>query len=120
MMASSFGVPLVMATVFTLGGILIQTAGKRAEAITEGLGFLFLLCVLLNAIGLLAFFAGPRAVNPGAIRAVATGPSEPAETAARPILPASRADEPLKSQANFWNAPCLSRSRVRREDLSCR
>ncbi|MGH1575257.1 hypothetical protein ACRAWG_37170 [Methylobacterium sp. P31] len=47
-----------MASVFTLGCILIQKAGKRAEAITEGLGFLFLLCVLLNAIALLAYFVG--------------------------------------------------------------
>jgi hypothetical protein len=54
------GLPLVMASVFTLGCILIQKAGRRAEAVTEGLGFLFLLCVLLNAVALLAFFASAR------------------------------------------------------------
>jgi hypothetical protein len=69
-MPSGLGLPLVIASVFTLGCILIQKAGSRAEAVTEGLGFLFLLCVLLNAIALLAFFAGTRPTGPILIRSM--------------------------------------------------
>jgi hypothetical protein len=65
MMAAAFGLPLVVASVFTLGGILIQKAGRRADAVTEGLGFLFLLCALLNVVAVLAVFASSR--SPAAI-----------------------------------------------------
>ncbi|MBE7199933.1 MAG: hypothetical protein INR70_19300 [Parafilimonas terrae] len=54
------GLLLVMAAVFTGGCLLIRMAGRRAEAVTGGLGFLFRLCVLLNAVVLLALFRGAR------------------------------------------------------------
>ncbi|MEL6059976.1 MULTISPECIES: hypothetical protein [unclassified Methylobacterium] len=110
-MSSVFGLPLAIATVFTLGGILIQKAGRRAEAVTDGLGVLFLLCALLNAIALLAFFTHARSAIPAPIRSMPDGSIKPAGFAARPILPPSRADGCLKSQANFWNAPCLPEAR---------
>jgi membrane associated rhomboid family serine protease len=69
-MPSILGLPLAMASLFTLGCILTQKAGTRAEAVTEGLGVLFLLCALLNAIALLAFLAGTHAPGPAAIRAM--------------------------------------------------
>lgn len=106
-MASSLGLPLVMASVFTLGCIAIQKAGRRADAIMEGLGFLFLLCVLLNAIALLALFGRPRIIDPATGSTASARSSGAAESAARPILPAWQADDRLKTKANFWNAPCL-------------
>ncbi len=69
-MPSILGLPLAMASLFTLGCILIQKAGTRAEAVTEGLGVLFLLCALLNAITLLAFLAGTHTPGSAAIRAM--------------------------------------------------
>jgi hypothetical protein len=106
-MTSIFGLPMVIAAVFTLGGILIQKAGKRAEAVTEGLGAVFLLCALLNAIALLAYFAGPQSADPPVVRSLPDGSSRAAGFAARPKLPASKAGGCLKDKANFWNAPCL-------------
>ncbi|MHB2209204.1 hypothetical protein [Methylobacterium sp. CM6257] len=72
-MPTGLSLPLIMASVFTLGCILIQKAGKRAEAITEGLGFLFLLCVLLNAIALLAFFVSTKPTGVVLIRSMSAG-----------------------------------------------
>jgi len=119
-MASIFGLPLVMASVFTLGCILIPKAGRRADAVTEGLGFVFLLCVLLNAIALLAVFGRPRTVDPALGTTASAPPSGAAELAARPILPATHTNEGLKTNANFWNAPCLPQTQERREVLACR
>lgn len=72
-MPFGLGLPLFMASVFTLGCILIQKAGRRAEAVTEGLGLLFLFCVLLNAIALLAFFSGAQATGSVLIRSMSAG-----------------------------------------------
>jgi membrane associated rhomboid family serine protease len=69
-MPSVFGLPLAMASLFTLGCILIQRAGTRADAVTEGLGVVFLLCALLNAIALLAFLAGTHTPGPVVSRAM--------------------------------------------------
>ena len=71
-MPSILGLPLALASLFTLGCIVIQKAGRRAEAVTEGLGFLFLLCVLLNAIALLAFLAGSHSPGPVPFHAMST------------------------------------------------
>ncbi|MBP1183005.1 hypothetical protein [Methylobacterium sp. PvR107] len=63
-MPSVFGLPLAMASLFTRGCILIQSAGTRAGAVATGLGVLFLLWALLNAIALLAFRAGTHTPGP--------------------------------------------------------
>lgn len=72
-MPSLPGLPLVMASLFTLGCVLIQKAGTRAETVTEGLGVLLLLCALLNAIALLAYLAGPHMPGPVLLRAMSAG-----------------------------------------------
>ena len=55
-MPSGLGFPLAMASLFTLGWIVIQKAGPRTEAVAEGLGALFLLSALLAVVALLAAF----------------------------------------------------------------
>jgi hypothetical protein len=72
-MPSGLGLPLAMASAFTLGWILIQYSGRRAEAVTEWLGVLFLLIVLLNAVALLAYFAGTRSGGIVLIRTMSAG-----------------------------------------------
>lgn len=82
---------------------------------TEGLGAVFLLCALLNAIAQLAFFANPRSANPAVVGSLTDGSSGAAGFAARPKLPAPKPDACLKNKANFWNGPCLTGSQQRFE-----
>ena len=53
-MPSGLGFPLAMASLFTLGWIVIQKAGTRTEAVADGLGALFLLSALLAVVALTA------------------------------------------------------------------
>lgn len=68
-MMSGLGLPLVIASVFTFGWILIQTADRWGEAVTEGLCALFLLTVIAP----LAFFGSRYATGPVLIRSMSAG-----------------------------------------------
>jgi len=72
-MMSGLGLPLVIPSVFTFGWILIQTADRWGEAVTEGLCALFLLSVLLTVIAPLAFFGSRYATGPVLIRSMSDG-----------------------------------------------
>ncbi|ACB24452.1 hypothetical protein ABID82_002318 [Methylobacterium sp. PvP062] len=72
-MPSGLGFPLAMASLFTLGWIVIQKAGTRTEAVAEGLGALFLLSALLAVVALLAAFGNGHATGLVLMRSVSAG-----------------------------------------------
>ena len=102
----------VMAPMFTSGSIVFQMARFHAGVVTGAR-----LRARLRARRVAERVrpadrpGGCRIVDPAQGAVQSDRSSEAAELAARPILPASQADERLKTQANFWNALCLTRIR---------